>query len=231
MLARLLSAFRTSASGDSQPARPSAPAGDRPAVLNVGGGDKTVGIPGHFDGWQQVLLDVNPAADIVGDARKLRLFVQAASWDAVYCSHNLEHYYQHEVPVMLDAFRSVLKPGGFAEIRVPDIGALIAHMAERNVDIDQVMYDSPAGPVSAHDMFYGFGAQIRDSGKDYYAHKTGFSRQSLSAALFASGFPVLCFAPPLADWELHVFAFRQQPDDAMKRRLGLHEEQIGRAHV
>lgn len=115
----------------------------------------------------------------------------------------------------------MLKPAGFAEIRVPDIGGLIKHMVAQNIEINQILYDSPAGPISAHDVFYGFGAQIRASGKDYYAHKTGFTSDSLSAALFAGGFPVLCFAPPLSDWELHVFAFKQQPGDALLQRLGL----------
>ena len=218
MLTRLINALRPT----TREKLPLAPAADaRLSVLNVGGGNKNVAIPAHFDGWRQTLLDVNPAADIVCDARKLRDFVPAMNCDAVYCSHNLEHYYQHEVPGMLGAFAAVLKPAGFAEIRVPDIGALILHMAVQKIDIAQMIYDSPAGPISAHDVFYGFGAEIRDSGKDYYAHKTGFSRASLSAALFAGGFPVLCFAPPLADWELHVFAFKQQPDDALMQRLGL----------
>lgn len=202
--------------------RADTPAADgRPRVLNVGGGDQTVPIPAHFDGWQRTLLDVNPAADIVGDARSLAALVPAASCDAVYCSHNLEHYYQHEVPGMLASFAGVLKPGGFAELRVPDIGALIIHMAQNNIDINTAVYDSPAGPITAHDMFYGFGAEIKRSGQHYYAHKTGFSRRSLSAALFENGFPVLCFAPPLSEWELHVFAFKQQPDETLTRQLGL----------
>ena len=211
MLSSLINAFK-----------PNAPAAAGPmTVLNVGGGDKTVPIPAHFDGWCKTLLDVNPAADIVCDARKLRDFVPAAGFDAVYCSHNLEHYYPHEVPGMLASFAAALRPGGFAEIRVPDIGALIGHLAEKNIGLNDAVYDSPAGPITAHDMIYGFGAEIRQSGKDYYAHKTGFSRTSLSAQLFENGFPVLCFAPPLSQWELHVFAFKQQPDQALARRLGL----------
>jgi hypothetical protein len=215
MLSRILNALRP----DDAAGTPDTP--DTLSVLNVGGGDKTVAIPPHFDDWKKTLLDVNPAADIVCDARQLRDFVPAQSHDAVYCSHNLEHYYQHEVPGMLASFAHVLKPGGFAEIRVPDIGALIGHLAQNKIDINTAVYDSPAGPITAHDMFYGFGAEIRQSGKHYYAHKTGFSRESLSAALFGNGFPVLCFAPPLSEWELHVFAFKQQPDDAVVRRLGL----------
>jgi predicted SAM-dependent methyltransferase len=42
----------------------------------------------------------------------------------VYCSHNLEHYYHHEVPRVLAGSLHVLKPHGFAEIRVPDVEAV-----------------------------------------------------------------------------------------------------------
>lgn len=57
----------------------------RGSLLNVGGGDRSVAIPPHFEGWRQTLLDVNPTADIVCDARKLREVVPAASCDTLYC--------------------------------------------------------------------------------------------------------------------------------------------------
>ena len=93
-------------------------------VLNVGGGNKGVALPPHFHDWQQLLLDIDPrvGADVVGDARALRETVAANSFDAVYCSHNLEHYYRHDVDKVLQGFLHVLKAEGFAEIRVPDIG-------------------------------------------------------------------------------------------------------------
>ena len=65
-------------------------------VLNVGGNNKSIALPPHFAGWEHILLDIdrkgNP--DIVLDARKLTQLAPAA-YDAVYCAHNLEHYYRH----------------------------------------------------------------------------------------------------------------------------------------
>ena len=63
------------------------------SLLNVGGGSKTVAIPAYFNGWTHHLLDIDPSGtpDIVCDARNLQS-LEAGRYDAVYCSHNIEHY-------------------------------------------------------------------------------------------------------------------------------------------
>lgn len=191
-------------------------------VLNVGGGSKSIAISPHFDGWKHLLLDIKAGVgvDVVRDARELDS-LEAGAFDAIYCSHNLEHYYRHDVDRVLQGFRHVLKPGGFAEIRVPDIGGLIRLLAEREYDIEQEIYASPAGAITAHDMVYGYGPEIQASGRDFYAHKTGFSRDSLIRALHANGFTQIHFAPPLSVLELHVFAFAQDADPALHALLCL----------
>ena len=66
-------------------------------VLNVGGASKTIPIPPHYAGWEHLLLDIDPRGepDIVCDARELTS-LPPAQFDAVYCSHNLEHYYRYD---------------------------------------------------------------------------------------------------------------------------------------
>ena len=61
-------------------------------VLNVGGASKQIPIPAYFNGWEHLLLDVDPrgSPDIVCDARLLTT-LPAGQFDAIYCSHNLEH--------------------------------------------------------------------------------------------------------------------------------------------
>src|SRR5438045_1858589 len=95
---------------------------EAPRVLNVGGGSKEIPLPPHYADWEHVLLDIDPTAkpDVVCDARGLSA-LPAAEYDAIYCSHNLEHYYKHDGIKVLRGFMHVLKPNGFAEIRVPDI--------------------------------------------------------------------------------------------------------------
>src|SRR5512141_1346388 len=67
------------------------------SVLNVGGGTKAISIPDYFAGWRHDLLDIDSRGgpDIVCDARELQK-LPCGSYDAIYCSHNLEHYYRHD---------------------------------------------------------------------------------------------------------------------------------------
>lgn len=202
-------------------ARP--PAGAARRVLNVGGSSKAVALPPHFQDWDQLLLDIDPrgGADLVCDARALRGKVAANSFDAVYCSHNLEHYYRHDVDKVLQGFLHALRAEGFAEIRVPDIGELIKLLAKKDLDIEQEIYKAPVGSITAHDMIYGYAPEIAASGQDFYAHKTGFTRDSLLRALDSNGFDEIYFAPPLALLELHAFAFKTKADAALRAMLGL----------
>jgi len=206
-------------------ARAPGAAGSARRVLNVGGGSKGVELPPHFARWAQLLLDIDPrvGADLVCDARALRDSAEAQAFDAVYCSHNLEHYYRHDVDKVLQGFLHVLKADGFAEIRVPDIGELIKLLAKNGLDIEQDIYSSNVGAITAHDMIYGYAPEIEASGQDFYAHKTGFSRDSLLRALHTNGFGEIYFAPPLALLELHAFAFKTGAGAALRAELNLGE--------
>ena len=61
---------------------------------------------------------VNP--DIVGTLLDMSQ-VQTASVDAVYSSHNIEHVYPHEVPIVLKEFYRVLKDDGIVVLECPDL--------------------------------------------------------------------------------------------------------------
>ncbi len=71
-------------------------------VLNVGGNSKAIALPPQYAGFEHLLLDIDPSGspDIVCDARELAT-LDAGQSDAVYCSHNLEHYYRHDVHLAL----------------------------------------------------------------------------------------------------------------------------------
>jgi SAM-dependent methyltransferase len=192
-----------------------------PRLLNVGGGSKAIALPRWYAGFEHVLLDIDPAGapDILADARAL-CEQPAAGFDAVYCSHNLEHYRAHEVPAVLAGIRHVLRPGGFAEIRVPDLGAVMREVVARGLDIEDRLYLSPRGPVTVRDVIYGYGPEIARSGRDFYAHRTGFTEASLARALRAAGFPVLVRRPGRA-YELVLIGFGAPPTGAQTRLLGL----------
>ena len=190
-------------------------------VLNVGGGSKRIPIPHHYEGWEHVLLDIDPSQgpDVVCDARDLATELAAASYDAVYCSHNLEHYWRHDVAAVLAGFAHVLKPDGFVELAVPDLIAVVADMERRGLDVDDVLYVSPAGPITVNDVIYGFGRQIAESGNDFYAHKNCFTPKSLRRVLEKAGFPWVFVAR--GRYELHAFAFKLEPTAEQRALLKL----------
>ncbi len=193
----------------------------RPRLLNVGGGPAGIAVPPWYAGFEHLRLDIDPAArpDILCDARRLDI-LPGGGFDAIYCSHNLEHYHAHEVAQVLAGFLHMLKPDGFAEIRVPDLEAVARIWVERGMDIEDTLYTSPMGPVRLRDVFYGYGPQIERSGQDFYAHRTGFTQRSLAGALTAAGFHTIVRRPGRA-FELHVAAFRAAPGTRQRATLGL----------
>ena len=188
--------------------------------LNVGGNNKAIAVPSWYHAFEHLLLDIDPKGkpDIVCDARLLDT-LPPAQFDAIYCSHNLEHFYAHDVPKVLNGFLHVLNPSGFAEIRVPDLDLVMKTYVERKMDIEDVLYNSPAGDIRVRDVLYGYGREIEMSGVDFYAHKTGFTNASLCRALKAAGFQVLLTRKG-RQFELVVIAFRQVP-------TSFHEELLG----
>jgi SAM-dependent methyltransferase len=158
-------------------------------VLNVGGNSKEIPLPSEYAGWEHVLLDIDPngAPDIVCDARELST-LPGSTYDSVYYSHNLEHYYRHDAVKVLAGFVHVLKDDGFAVIRVPDLEAVMQTVVAQNLDIDDLLYQSTAGLIAVQDVIYGFGMEIEQSGNDFFAHKAGFTKKSLTSLLNKNGF-------------------------------------------
>lgn len=183
----------------------------QPKLLNVGGNNKQIQIPPYYAAFEHLILDIDPVGkpDIVCDARTMKT-LPAAQFDAIYCSHNLEHYFAHDIENVLAGFLHVLKPDGFAEIRVPDLDLVMKTYVEKKMDIEDVLYESGAGPIMVRDVLYGFGKQIERSGVDFYAHKTGFTQKSLTAALFKAGFKSTLRRHG-RQFELLVYAFPGKP--------------------
>lgn len=97
-------------------------------------------------------------------------------FDAVYCSHSLEHLYPHEVPEAIAEFYRVLKPGGKAVVLVPDL--------EGVPPTDDELPGTP-GVCGLH-LFYGDAREIPT--RPYMAHHCGFVESTLRAAMEAAGF-------------------------------------------
>lgn len=187
--------------------------------LNVGGADKSIAVSAHFSGWKHDLLDIDPVGnpDIVCDAREMH-GLEAKAYDAVYCSHNLEHFAPHDVPRVLAGFRHVLRDEGFVEIRVPDVRAVIGQMFIAGHDLEDVHYTSMAGPITYRDTLYGYAPKVAEH--DYWGHKTAFSVKTLRQALANAGFGYTVPLKP-RNWEIALAGFALEPGHEVRELLGL----------
>ena len=177
-------------------------------LLNVGGNDRNIRLPEEFEEFEHLLLDIDPAVnpDVLCDAREMTSKLGGNQFDVVYCSHNLEHYYEHDVNKVLTSFWHVLKDGGMLVARVPDMGAVMRAAVAQDLDIDDVLYQADAGSIRVLDVMYGWSAQIERSGVEFFAHKTGFTVKSLVAKVQKAGFVDVYMASN--NLEIWVWAFK-----------------------
>lgn len=147
----------------------------------------------NTDDWHEVRLDIDPSVkpDVVGSMTDMPA-IRDASVDAIFSSHNLEHLEAHEVPRALAEFRRVLDEDGFVIITCPDIQAVSALVAKDKL-IETVYETDDGQAITPLDILYGWTARLKE-GKKYMAHRTGFTRGSLSAFLKAAGFPSIIAA-------------------------------------
>jgi SAM-dependent methyltransferase len=160
---------------------------DGKVVLHVGCGMRgETPLPAMFADWNEVRLDIDPGVDpdVIGTIVDMEA-IASESADALWSSHNLEHVFPHEVPRALAEFHRVLRPGGIAYVQVPDLEAPARAVLKGRLDAP--LYESPAGPITPLDMFYGHGAAIAD-GRTYMAHHCGFTRHTLARRLKEAGF-------------------------------------------
>ena len=144
-------------------------------VLHVGSG--TNRLPEWCGDCEEVRFDINPEVkpDIVGDILDMG---DIGLFDVVFSVHVVEHLYPHEIQKAFSEFKRVLKPGGVVICFVPDLEDVPA--------TDDVMYESPCGPITGLDMIYGKANLVEDS--LYMAHHTGFTQKRLESELFKVGF-------------------------------------------
>lgn len=147
-------------------------------VLHAGAGGSTIPEQ-YFKGYEAVTLDIDPECkpDMVGSMVEMT-FVPDNCFDGIYTAHTLEHLYPHEVRLCLHNFLRVLRPGGIVMIVVPNLEGVKA--------TEDVLYESPSGPVSGLDMIYGHHRLLE--GRPYMAHHCGFVPETLRGAMESVGF-------------------------------------------
>ena len=159
-------------------------------VLHVGcGAADPAKLPAAFfppGAWRELRLDIDPGVspDIVASITEMPM-VAAASVDAVWSAHTLEHLASHEVPVALAEFHRVLAPGGFVLVTMPDLQQVAELVAAGK--LEDAAYVSAMGPIAALDMLYGFRPALA-AGNAFMGHRTGFTAGTLAVHLQNAGF-------------------------------------------
>ena len=158
-------------------------------LLNAGSGPAIGSMHPAFDPsvWTEVRIDIDPRTtpDRVGSIADMRGVAEDGSFDAIWCSHCIEHLHDHEVLPALREFRQILTDAGFAIVSCPNLDAVAKLVVSE--DIESVAYLSPAGPVRLLDMIFGHSPSI-EAGHVHMAHKTGFTGDRLGRLAVNAGF-------------------------------------------
>lgn len=167
--------------------------------------------------WHETRLDIDAsvAPDVTGTMTDMSA-VAAASMDAVFSSHNIEHLYPHEVPVALAEFLRVLNADGIAVITCPDLQSVCRLVADDK--LTEPAYHSPAGPIAAIDILYGHRPPMA-RGNLYMAHRCGFTRRVLQGTLQAAGFKSVATLVRPSAFELWAVASKSERDADTMRTL------------
>lgn len=144
------------------------------SILHVGCGNQP--LPNWISG-KETRVDIDPSSncDIVADMCDLG---EIGKFDAVFSSHSLEHLYVHDIQKALKGFHRVLNNGGILIAIVPDIEGISPS--------DDVLYESPSGPVTGMDIIYGAQWLLKDM--PYMAHHYGFTKEIMERHLRDAGF-------------------------------------------
>jgi SAM-dependent methyltransferase len=170
----------------------------RPIRLNYGCGDVVL------EGYTGV--DIRPCrgADHVLPAWDATPF-EPDSIDEVYSRHMLEHLHPRDARRALEAWLTILKPGGLLRLVVPDLAfharQLLGLVTSWTDDAEENMTHAMAG-------FYGWHDPAR-GGVNEDAHRWGYRWETLSHLLTEIGYAAVDRVTSGQDsepWHLHVTA-------------------------
>ncbi len=174
-------------------------------VVNVGCGPRGGNLPPYFEGWRELRVDIDESAlpDVLADLTDLSPIPTGAA-DAVWASHCVEHLYAHEVPIALGEFRRILRSDGFACMIVPDLQTIAQHVAADRMH--EPLYTSASGPITPHDILFGFGAAI-SGGNTAMAHRCGFTPGMLERYFRERVFAEVVLRRRIPEFELAAVAW------------------------
>ena len=167
--------------------------------------------------WEEIRFDIDPKVnpDILGTLTDMTL-VASESIDAIFSSHNIEHVFPHEVPLVLAEFHRVLRPEGIVVITCPDLQVVCEAVARDK--LLEPLYESPAGPISPIDILYGHRGYM-EQGNHYMAHKCGFTYSVLGGVFLGAGFKEIFGGRRPANFDLWLVAFKADTSSEQAKEI------------
>lgn len=189
------------------------------SVLNVGGCSKDIPLPEIFKDYEHILLDtfvIREVPDIVMNAKDIvDQDWMKEKYDAIYCSHTLEHIPRKDTGAVFRGFFHALKDDGFLYIRVPDVVAAIRDMDKRGLEFHQQPFPESENhilrEVTYHDIVYG--SDILMKGNPDQQHRQAFTIKSLQWGLDYVGFKH--FFGQEDNLEIQLIAFKNPPSEEL----------------
>ncbi len=138
------------------------------------------------DGWAVTSMDSEPSLnpDIKGTLTELST-LSSGAYDAIWAQHLLQQFYMHQIGNGLREMFRIIKDGGFVFLSIPDAQLAASFLA--NNKYDTAIYTSPAGPINAMDILFGY-HKFLTSGATHQGHKFAFTAESIGLAMRACGF-------------------------------------------
>lgn len=133
--------------------------------LNLGCGNE------HLEGY--VNIDIQEPCDVNMDIHDLKY--NDNSIEEIFSSHNLEHFPDSDVPLILREIYRVLEPNGKLRLIVPDLEYCVKEWLD-TPELDENKWNFYLKRI--------FGAQTNEG--EY--HKTGFTEQRIFNLLYGNGF-------------------------------------------
>ncbi len=160
-------------------------------LLHLGCGQRSIdGLSKIFTkSWKETRFDSDPnmKPDIQGSLTDLSA-IEDGSYDAVWSDRNLELLTIGDAIKACREMKRILKPKGFAIISSPDMREIMKFAVENGMD--EPLYDSNAGKISARDLIYGYQVAI-SQGDESKAHKSSYDLKALSSILSLVEFPIV----------------------------------------
>lgn len=131
-----------------------------------------------------------------------------ASVEAIWAPHILHKVHVHQAKAALSEMNRVLKDEGKLYVIVPDAQIACAYIA--NNRMDETLFTSAAGPVTPHDLLFGFAKGI-ERGNTQLQHKAAFTSESLGLLARESGLSTITITR--ARFEIQLMAIKYAFDN------------------